>query len=43
VLGHFRGEEGAGHVDWMTSGSNFDAKQFGGLMDAIARGMLAQA
>lgn len=28
------------HVDWLTSGSNFDEAQFDRLMDAIANGML---
>jgi len=29
------------HVDWLTSGSNFDQAQFDRLMDAIASGLLA--
>ena len=29
------------HVDWLMSGSGFDEKAFDGLMNAIARGMLA--
>lgn len=31
------------HVDWMASGSNFDERGFGQLMDALAEGMLASA
>lgn len=29
------------HVDWLTSGSNFDEPQFARLMDAVATGMLS--
>jgi triacylglycerol lipase len=41
VLGHFRDERHGPHVDWMTSGSNFDPTHFEALMDAIASGMMA--
>ncbi len=47
VLGHCRDERDARdvapderHQDWLTSGSRFDHARFGGLMDAIAAGML---
>lgn len=49
VLGHFGGGElqGAGlpdpatrHVDWLRSGSNFDRRAFGRMVDAIVEGML---
>jgi hypothetical protein len=43
VLGHFRGVHGEDHVDWLTSGSNFDARQFDELMNVIAKGLLAGA
>ncbi len=43
VLGHFRGEPGGAHVDWQTSGSDFTVAQFDGLMDVIAKGILAKA
>ena len=43
VLGHFGGERGTAHVDWLSSGSHFDARQFDSLMDAIASGIVAQA
>lgn len=33
----------ARHVDWMTSGSDFDERSFSNLMDAIAKGMLASS
>jgi triacylglycerol lipase len=39
VLGHFDG--GGDHVDWLTSGSEFDRRGFDALMDAIAKGLLA--
>jgi triacylglycerol lipase len=51
VLGHFRGDEAlvtatgsAGpprHVDWLCSGSSFDAKTFGAMVDAIAEGLVS--
>ncbi len=43
VLGHFRGEPGGANVDWLASGSHFDARQFDALMDAIASGIVANA
>ncbi len=50
VLGHYRdtasGDELAPelrHRDWLTSGADFGARQFGALVDAIAGGMLAAA
>jgi hypothetical protein len=43
VLGHYRDVPGGDHVDWLSSGSRFDARQFDALVDAIARGVLAQA
>jgi hypothetical protein len=39
VVGHFRGEPK--HVDWLSSGSGYDDKRFGMMLDAIARGMLS--
>jgi triacylglycerol lipase len=39
VLGHFDGQ--GGHVDWLTSGSSFDARRFDQLCDCIAKGLLA--
>ena len=42
VLGHFRGpDEALRHVDWLSSGANFDRLHFDDLMTAIAKGMLA--
>jgi triacylglycerol lipase len=48
VLGHYRDdrdletvEPALRHVDWLTSGSGFSHRDFAGLMDAIAAGMLA--
>ncbi len=53
VLGHFRGgtppvthEAGArppSHVDWLCSGSKFDAERFEAMVDAIVTGMLDAA
>jgi pimeloyl-ACP methyl ester carboxylesterase len=45
VLGHYRDDSPEvmpelRHHDWLTSGSNFDDRQFDALMDAIAAGML---
>jgi triacylglycerol lipase len=40
VLGHYRDTEGSDHHDWLSSGSQFDAAQFDGLVDAIARRMV---
>jgi hypothetical protein len=46
VLGHFDGgpidATKPRHVDWMKSGSRFDARSFDGMLDAIARGMLSR-
>jgi triacylglycerol lipase len=48
VLGHFRDDRDPTaiapdlrHVDWLTSGSDFDQVEFASLMNAIADGMLA--
>jgi hypothetical protein len=51
VLGHFRGDKtsrkpGASggpppHTDWLCSGSSFDVKTFGALVDTIATGLLS--
>jgi hypothetical protein len=50
TIGHFRDDRDADavppaqfHRDWLASGSNFGRAQFGALVDAIARGMLAAA
>jgi triacylglycerol lipase len=43
VLGHYRDGSNSEHTDWLTSGSNFDARQFDALVDAIARGLVAKA
>ncbi len=50
VLGHYRDDEAGDdvpadlrHRDWLTSGSAFSHKQFAGLIDAIANGMLMAA
>lgn len=47
VLGHYRDDRDPStvppaqrHVDWLTSGSGFGRVEHGGLMDAIATGML---
>jgi triacylglycerol lipase len=40
VLGHYQGEPGGEHVDWITSGSHFTRREFDGLVDAIAKGMV---
>jgi len=47
VLGHYRDERDPDtvapelrHYDWLTSGSDFGRAELGGLMDAIATGML---
>jgi triacylglycerol lipase len=39
VLGHFDAPR-SGHVDWLTSGSNFDQRRFDAMVDAVANGML---
>lgn len=39
VLGHFDG--GGLHADWLTSGSDFDARRFDELCSSIAKGLLA--
>jgi len=39
VLGHFDAPA-TGHVDWLSSGSDFDQRRFDAMMDAVARGML---
>jgi hypothetical protein len=45
VLGHFDGgrprPDQPAHVDWMHSGSGFDAARFDSLVDAIASGLLS--
>jgi hypothetical protein len=38
VLGHFDGR-GSSHVDWLTSGSSFDERQFEAMTKAIGRGI----
>jgi hypothetical protein len=50
VLGHYaddRDPESVSpelrHVDWLTSGSDFDHRNFAALMDAVATGMLEAA
>jgi triacylglycerol lipase len=53
VLGHFGEERSATatevaggrplHIDWMCSGSGFDARRFGAMVDAIASGLLSSA
>ena len=53
VLGHFRGDSSdarraaaAGlppNIDWLCSGSRFDARRFGILVDAIAAGLLSSS
>ncbi|HLK40706.1 MAG TPA: hypothetical protein VKU41_28330 [Polyangiaceae bacterium] len=40
VIGHYGGDA-PGHVDWLCSGSGFDAKQFRALVDAITAGVLS--
>jgi hypothetical protein len=53
VIGHFRGDKPGGardsagefppHVDWLCSGSSFDAKCFSAMVDAIASGIASSA
>ena len=40
VLGHFDGEEGSEHTDWMVSGAHFAEPDFEAVMDAIANHQL---
>lgn len=42
VVGHFGGggDSRLRHVDWLSSGSRFDASRFGDLIDAMAQAML---
>lgn len=45
VAGHFKDDvrgEDARHVDWLTSGSDFDRAAFGASMDALAEFLLAE-
>lgn len=41
LIGHFRGGPSSTHVDWLTSGANFDRFHFSQLMDAIVSFQLA--
>jgi pimeloyl-ACP methyl ester carboxylesterase len=41
VLGHFWGDKGSRHVDWLTSGSGFDEARFHAMVDCIANGMFS--
>jgi hypothetical protein len=53
VIGHFRGDKPSRgrdsvggpppHVDWLCSGSTFDAERFGAMADAIASGIASSA
>ncbi len=36
ILGHFHGEPGSTHTDWLTSGAGFGAEEFAQVMDAVA-------
>ena len=42
VVGHFRGPDNAGvpHVDWLSSGSEFDKDRFDTMLDRVVEGML---
>jgi triacylglycerol lipase len=40
VIGHYGGDA-PGHVDWLCSGSGFDAEQFRALVDAVTTGILS--
>ena len=35
ILGHFHGEPGSTHTDWLTSGAGFREDDFGQVMDAV--------
>jgi hypothetical protein len=52
AIGHFHGDKRAGaqdpnaeppHLDWLCSGSGFDANRFAAMVDAIAAGLLSSA
>jgi hypothetical protein len=40
ILGHFRGEPGSTHTDWLTSGAGFREDDFGQAMDAVTNFLL---
>ncbi|MGE0791018.1 MAG: esterase/lipase family protein [Sandaracinaceae bacterium] len=41
VVGHFSGEIGSSHTDWLSSGAHFDSAQFDAMADALAHYLLS--